>query len=333
MLFCGRFEGCRETDTKDGIEIVRKGGPYTVYLHAMKEYIQNLRKRGFDVVIDEINGVPFFTPLYVRGVRKVAIMHHLVKDIFFKELPWHMAVLGYTAEKTIPLIYHETKFIAVSESTRKALVNFGIPEGNIKVVLNGVDHELYNRNPSQKSPYPHIIYLGRIKYYKNLDHLIEAIKIIRNDKNLREKPKLTIAGRGYVYHHLKQLAADRKVQDCIEFLGEVPEQKKIELLQRAWVYVTPSTREGWGLTVIEAAACGTPVIAYDVPGLRDAVVDGRSGILVPYGDIEALAKSIVRVLTDEGLRSCLSENAYRWSLNFNWDKTASDMLRVIEASS
>lgn len=326
-LLCGKYDGCKEDDEIDGVEIIRRGGPYTVYLHAMKEYLLNLRKRGYDIVIDDINGVPFFTPIYVKRP-KIAIMHHLVKDIFFKELPWHKAVLGYTAEKTIPLIYRNTPFIAVSESTREDLVKFGIPEENITIIYDGLDHEVYKPNPHSKSQYPHIVYIGRVKQYKNLTHLLRAMKIIVDQKKL-DNVKLTIAGRGE-YEELKKMVNDLEISDYMELLGEISENEKVELLNKAWIYVTTSTREGWGLTVIEANACGTPAIAFNVPGLRDSIVDGETGLLVPYGDVEALANAIIKVSSDEGLREKLSRNAIEWAKQFSWKKTAEEFLKIVE---
>ena len=326
-LLCGRYEGCKEDDEIDGVGIIRRGGPFTVYLHAVKEYLWNLRKRNYDVVIDDINGVPFFTPLYIRRP-KIAIMHHLVKDIFFKELPWHKAIFGYIAEKTLPLIYHNTPFIAVSRSTKEDLVRFGIPEENVDVVYNGIDNGVYRPNPHSKSPYPHIVYLGRIKQYKNLDHLLRAMKIIV-DSNKLDDVKLTIAGRGD-YQELEHVVAELGISEYVTLFGEVSDSKKIELYNNAWISASMSTREGWGLTVIEANACGTPAIAYNVPGLSDSIVDGETGLLVPFGDVKALAESILRVLTVDRLRSRLSSGAIEWAKKFDWEQMAKEVLRVVE---
>ncbi|TRZ49436.1 MAG: glycosyltransferase family 1 protein [Dehalococcoidia bacterium] len=326
-LLCGRYDGSEEDDEIDGVEIIRRGGPYTVYLHAMKEYLWNLRKRSYDIVIDDINGVPFFTPIYVKRP-KIAIMHHLVKDIFFKELPLHKAVLGYVAEKTIRLIYRDTPFIAVSESTKEDLMKFGIPKENINVIYNGVDHEVYKPSLHSKSPNPHVVYIGRLKQYKNLAHLLRAMKIVVNTKQLNDV-KLTIAGRGD-FEELKKAVAELGISRYVELLGEVNDNKKVELFDRAWVYVTTSSREGWGLTVIEANACGTPAVAYNVPGLRDSIIDGETGLLVPYGDLEALAKAVIKVLTDDGMRKKMSINAMKWARRFDWNRTAEEVMKVLE---
>jgi glycosyltransferase involved in cell wall biosynthesis len=326
-LFCGKYEGCKESEVIDGVRIERRGNPYTLYLEAPKKHLLNLRK-DYDIIVDDVNGVPFFTPLWAPSIPKVVVMHHLVKDIFFMELPWHKAVIGYLAEMFIPLIYRRVPFVAVSEGTKRDLVNFGIPEDNIKVVHNGVDHKLLKPNFCQKSPHPHVVYLGRVKKYKNLNHLLRAMKIVAKF-NFGKSVKLTIAGRGD-YRELKTLASKLGINSYVEFLGEVSEGEKIKLLQRAWVYVTPSTREGWGLAVLESMACGTPAVGYNVTGIRDVIRNGENGVLVPYGNINALANAIVRVLMDEELRERLAENAYKWSLSFDWDTCARQLMDYIK---
>lgn len=326
-VFCAKPPGCEEHEEIDGIEIIRKGEPYTVYLHAAKQYLWRLKKRDYDVVIDDINGIPFFTPTYVRKP-KVAIMHHLVKDIFFKELNLPLAITGYLAEKTIPLIYQKTPFVAVSESTKESLTSFGIPTENTTVIYNGLNHSLYKTSSGTESPYPHIVYVGRIKNYKNLDHLLKATKIIaKTIPNVR----LSIAGKGDC-NELRALAKQLRIAHLTSFYTNISDQEKVQLLQSAWVHITPSTREGWGLTTIEAAACGVPAIAYDVPGLRDAIIKDQTGFLVPYGDVETLAKTALKTLTDYDLRETLSRNAIKWSSQFSWNQTATETIQVVKTA-
>jgi glycosyltransferase involved in cell wall biosynthesis len=326
-LLCGKYQNCLEDEEIEGVKIMRRGGLCTVYMQAMKEYVWNLRKRGYDCVIDDINGVPFFTPTYVKGP-KVAIIHHLVKDIFFREMSRSQAALGYTAEKTIGTIYRNTPFIAVSESTKKDLLNSGIPDSNINVIHNGVDHEFYKPSPHTKNPYPLIVYVGRIRHYKNIDHIIRAMKLIIETKHF-DKVKFVVAGKGDSFE-LKRLAVEHNLDGSVEFRGGVCEEEKIALLDRAWIYVTASSREGWGLTVTEANACGTPVVAYNVPGLRDSVVDGVTGLLVEKGNVKALADAMIRVLQDEVLRCGLRENALKYAEEFSWDKTAEEVMKVVK---
>lgn len=324
-LFCGAYEGCESRANVDGLEIIRKGGQYSVYAEAMFEYLSILRKRDFDVVVDDINGVPFYTPLYVRKPR-VAVIHHLVKEIFFRELPLVLRPIGFTAEWLIPAIYKKTDFITVSDSSKKEMIEAGIPGRNIRIVHNGISGN-FSPNNALVNPNPHILYLGRLKAYKQLDHLIRAVKIIRKRiPNI----ELSIAGSGDAEDDLKKLANELDVKENVKFHGFVNEEEKLRLLQSAWVFVTPSEKEGWGLTVIEANACGTPAIAYDVPGLRDSIQKNRTGILVTGDRVEDLAQNTINVLENDLLRKRLSTAALEWSKNYSWDKSAVKFLNILE---
>jgi glycosyltransferase involved in cell wall biosynthesis len=283
-----------------------------------------LRREKFDIVVDGINGVPFFTPIFVRKP-KVAIMHHIVgKKIFFKELPLPLAIVGWIAERLIPFIYRRIPLIAVSPSTKDELIASGIAANRIGIVYNAI--EQHDQGAIKKSEKPLVVYLGRIKTYKQLDHLLYAFaEVILSIP----KVELNIAGRGECTD-LERLAESLGVKQSVKFIGEVSEEQKIEILKRAWVFVTPSMKEGWGVSVIEANYFMTPAIAYDVPGLRDSINDGVTGLLVPPGNIEGLAKAIVRVLNDSKLRGRLSQNARGWAAGFSWDSSAKEFERVLE---
>ena len=322
VLFCGKYENCKEYDEIDGIKIVRKGGKYSVYIYAFLEYLIKFRK-GCDIVIDNINGVPFFTPLYVRKT-KIAILHHLVKDIFFKELPLLFGLIGYMAEWLIPTIYRKIHFITVSDSSKEEMIEEGIPAENITIIKNGVSKAY--KPTFAKSSYPHIIYVGRLKRYKRLDYLIKAMKKVEEKV---PDVKLSVVGTGEVSTEFKELTNELGLRESITFYGYVNEEEKIKLLQNAWLFVTTAEKEGFGLTVIEANACGTPAIAYDVPGLRDSIKHGKTGLLVESGNIKALSEVIITILEDEELREELSENALEYSKQFSWDESAVQVLNVL----
>jgi len=326
-LYCGSYEGCKRDDEIDGIKIVRRGGRFTLYLHAISDYLLNLRKEGFDIVVDSINGVPFFTPMFVRKP-KLAIIYHLVKkDIFFRELPFPLAFIAWLAERAVPRLYGKVTIVTDSPSSRQELIESRMPEERLHIVYAATDHE--TPGPRVKSANPLISYVGRVKQYKQLDRLLQAFKIIR-----REVPgaDLVIAGRGD-FSELRKLANDLELDSCVSFAGEVSEEEKAEIVGKAWVFVTPSMKEGWGITVLEANAWGTPAIAYDVPGLRDSIRDRETGLLIrPPGDVEKLADGIVQVLTDLELRQKLSRNALKWALNFNWDKSAAEFNAILQGA-
>lgn len=324
VLCCGRYKGCRTEDEIDGIRIIRRGGKFSVYLYAIFEYLLRLRKENYDIIVDSVNGVPFFTPLFVRKP-KIAIIHHLVKkEIFFRELPFPFAVVAWIAERVLPFLYHRVAVVTVSSSSREELVEFGIPKDNTHIIYSAIAHSaLY---PGVKSEKPLIVYVGRVKQYKRLDHLLAAFRVVRREISETE---LMIAGRGN-YDELRKVIEVSEFGPYITLVGGVSEEEKVQILNKAWVFVTPSMKEGWGISIIEANACGTPAIAYDVPGLRDSIKDGETGLLVPDGNIELLAKAIVKLLSNSELRARLSGNALEWSSSFSWDKSAEDFTKILD---
>jgi len=331
-LWCGKYKGCKEVEEIDGIKIIRNGrkirvGVFdpTIYVLAGLDHISKLKEERFDVVIDSISGLPFFTPLFAKEP-KIAILHHLNKGIFFREVSFPAALISYLGERAIPVLYKNVQFITVSESSREELINFGISPSRIVVVHNGVDEFLFSRN-YKKSNYPHVVYFGRLKRYKRIDLLIRAMKIV-----IKEVPgaKLTIAGSGDAKNELMTLVKGLRLESSVTFSGFIDEKEKAVLLGSAWVFVTPSSKEGWGITVLEANACRTPAIAYDVAGLRDSIRDGRTGLLVKKnGDVKALAEAIANVLKDDKFRKSLSERALKWAKKFGWDKSNKEFMNVL----
>jgi len=321
--FCGRHASQPTSEQIEGIQIIRRGGIFSVYLHAACHYLSRLRHT-FDAILDSANGVPFFTPMF-SDTPSILMVHHIHREVFFRELPWHLAHLGNALERYLmPLIYRRTPVVTVSESSRRALIEIGVSPAQISLLYNAVDHADYH--PGPKSDKPLMLYLGRLRHYKSVDVAIRALPEV-----LCGLPSLqfSIVGSGLAEDSLRSLARDLGVMDHIEFHGYVPEAEKIRLLQRANVVVNTSMKEGWGLSVLEANACGTPVIAANVPGLRDSVRHGRTGLLVPYGDPKALAESLRDLLTDHPKRAQMRQNAMDWAAQFDWDETARRGLKLL----
>ena len=325
-VLASEFPGSVPEEAVDGVRVVRKGGKFTFNFHVPGAIRRLAREKPFDIVVDDINKIPFYTPLYVRGPL-LALAHHLFAGTIFLEAAFPIALYVYAGEALIPPVYRRTRFVVVSESTRRELMEKGIPEANIDIVYNAVDHTKYKPSAGPKPAEPVIGYVGRIKRYKKVDHLLEAMKIVLD--HLPEA-RLMLAGSGDYLPALVALAGRLGIADHVEFMGFVGDDAKIAMLQRAHVVVNPSSKEGWGVTVIEANACGAPVIASDVPGLRDAVVDGKTGFLVPFGDVKACAGRMLEVLKDDSLRTRLSEAALAHARSFNWDDSATALLKIID---
>jgi glycosyltransferase involved in cell wall biosynthesis len=323
-LFCGAYENSKKKENVDGIEIIRKGGKFSVYIYAFVEYITNFKKKDFDIIIDDINGVPFFTPLYTNKP-KVAIIHHMVKDIFSKELPIAFRPLGYFAEWLIPIIYRKTTFVTVSDSSKREMIDAGISPEQINVIHNGISNK-YISNLNIKTENPTLLYIGRLKEYKQIDHLIKSIDLIKTNF---PTVTLSIAGSGDKEKELIKLVETLNLKNNVLFHGFIDEKNKIELFQKSWIFINPSLKEGWGLTVIEANACGTPAIAYNVEGLRDSIQDYNNGLLVNSINYHDLSKKIIELLEDNDLRKKISYQAIKWSENFNWDISTDKFLNLL----
>jgi glycosyltransferase involved in cell wall biosynthesis len=324
-ILASTFRDCLSEEEIDGIRIMRRGGRFFFNFHVPRALKSLTDRDEFDIVVDDINKIPFYTPLYVKKPI-LALAHHLFARTIFIETVLPLAAYVYLSELLIPAVYRNTRFVVVSESTREDFVRRGLPESNIEVVYNAVDHGRYTPSFEDKAKEPMVAYIGRIKKYKSIDHLLKAAKIV-----FERIPRahLVVAGAGDYLDSLVATARRLGIADRVDFRGFVSEEEKVSILQKAHVVVNPSSKEGWGVTVIEANACGTPVVASDVPGLRDAVRDKETGLLVSYGDIDGFAESISDVLTDESLRERLSQEAVRWARRFNWDDSADAILKVI----
>ncbi len=321
--FSGNDSTQLREEVVDGVHVVRRGGFYFVYVWAFLYYMFRFRGK-YDIIIDCQNGIPFFTPFYARE-QVYCLLHHVHQEVFHKFLSRPLALFAACLEKDLmPYVYRDTKFITVSNSSKKEMEDLGLGLAGIEVVFPGVDLEVLE--PGEKSAEPSILYLGRLKAYKSVDVLVRAFEKVRNKL---PNAKLIIAGGGEEEHSLRELVRERKLSHAVKFKGKVTDAEKLSLLQQAWVFVNPSMMEGWGITTIEANACGVPVVASNVPGLRESVQNPHTGYLVPYGDEDALAKRITELLEQPELREAMGRNALIWAKNFDWELSTRKTLTLI----
>ncbi len=321
------YLGSKPEERFRGIRILRRGSWYNAHLALAQLYRRRLRGERFDLVLEDINKVPFFTPCYVRAP-VLAVVPHLFGATVFREASPAVGGLVWAHESLIPLVYRDVPFLTISESTRSDLVRRGIPREHIDVVRCGLEQSAYSVTlPPENRERPVIAFVGRLRKYKGAQYVIRALpRVMRRVPGAR----LTIVGDGPYREALESLARSLRIQDRVEFLGPLSHPYKVEALNQAMVAVAPSPKEGWGLTVIEANACGTPVVASRSPGLIESVRDGETGILVPHGDVDALADAIGNLLTDRPLRLALSEAGLRWAREFTWDRCYKDSRAVME---
>ncbi|HET9250503.1 MAG TPA: glycosyltransferase family 4 protein [Candidatus Eisenbacteria bacterium] len=322
-----RYPGAPDEDRVGGIQIHRAGSWYNANLALGALYRKRFRRERFDLVLEDINKVPFFSPLYASAP-VLAVVPHLFGTTAFHEAPPLVAGLVWASETLIPLVYRHTPFLAISESTRDDLHRRGIARERVTVVRCGLTQEEYAVTaPPEARSEPVIVFLGRLRRYKGAQHPIAAFPRV-----LKAVPeaRLLVVGDGPYRGELVELARRLGVADRVAFHGAVSQREKVEVLNRAQVAVNTSPKEGWGLTAIEANACGLPVVASRSPGLVESVRDGETGILVKHGDHRALADALVRLLVDRELRVRLASQAVQWARTFDWETCYRESRAVIE---
>lgn len=290
----------------------------------------------FDVVIEDVSKFPIFWPLLlskVLGKPFVVIVHHVHGKTLFEELPFPLNLLSFFVELFGLKFYalFNIRVVTVSESTKRELVSLGFREESVSVIPNGLNFKPVTYSSKGKADFPLVIYFGRVKRYKRIDHLIQAVKYASARIG---KLKLIIAGKGdaEVYSELRNLTRQIELDGSVEFYGEVDEETRNALFHKVWVYAIASMKEGFGISVIEAQAFGLPVVAYAVPGLIDSVRHMESGILVRDGDIQAFADGLTMICGDKALREKLSKGAIKNAEKYNWNRSANNFLEILKSS-
>jgi glycosyltransferase involved in cell wall biosynthesis len=323
-LLCSSWEGAPPRANLNGIDVHRIGTRQTYPFLAHGYYSHQLAANNYDVVIEDLNKVPLYTPLW--GVKRlVALVHHLFGATVFREAPLPLAAAVWLSEQPLGALYRNVPFQAVSVSTADDLVARGIPRGSIRVIYNGVDSARLTPNPAERSRTPLFIYLGRLKKYKRVDIVIRAFAGLSVPG-----ATLEIAGPGDDRARLVRLVNSLRLTDRVKFLGFITEDEKIHLLRRAWASTLASPKEGWGISNLEAAACATPVIAANSPGIRESVIDGETGFLVPQDDVSAMTAAMRGIVESPALVSSLGAAGRRYAETFTWDRAATDTLAHLE---
>ncbi|HEY0389492.1 MAG TPA: glycosyltransferase family 4 protein [Gaiellales bacterium] len=296
--------------------IIRTGGDYTQYLATPLAYRRNADR--WDVVVDVENGIPYFAPLWQRKP-VVCLVHHVHGEQWGWRFPWPVSAAGDLIERHgMPAAYRDCLFLAVSRSTARALAEIGVDPGRLRVMDLGVDRPEVPP-AAETSDEPLFVALGRLVPYKRIHLLLDVWRRVQRATGGR----LVIVGDGPERERLEALGTPG-----VTFAGRVPDEQKWEILSRAWCMLQPAIHEGWGVSVIEAASMGTPAIAFDVPGLRDAIVQGQTGMLV--GSHQEFVDAWVRIASDHAERRRMSDAALRASRAFTWERSVDTFLGVVE---
>ena len=310
ILLAGGWEGCKPVENLHGIEIHRFGKNIGPHL-ALPVF---LFKYHFDLVVDDLgHAVPWISST-ILNKHNVVFFHHLHARSLPGQVRPVIAKLITAIEKCYFIIYHGKAFVTESATSRNDLLKLGIKGDKIIMIPPGVDRKLFHS--AAKSKYPSIVYFGGMRRYKRPE---EIIYLLKSTLSKIADIKLFIIGTGPEEQSMKRLANELDVQNNVEFKGRISSDELSVIVASSWLNVHNSVTEGWGFSILEASAAGTPTVAYCVPGVRDAVEDGLNGIKVENGNRDALAEAAFSILKDP---ERWWSSSVKVAQKYSWDKTA-----------
>jgi glycosyltransferase involved in cell wall biosynthesis len=308
------------TAERNGYRVVRRGSRYSVFPRAVASELTRRMGR-YDALVEVMNGVPFFSPIWCRRPR-ILFLHHVHGPMWDQLLPAPFAALGRTLEARVaPPFYRRGLTATPSEATREELLELGFRPERVVAVPNGTDPSF---SPGgERTAHPSIVAVARLAPVKRFGLLLDSVAAAR-----QRVPELTltIVGDGPERDALVERAGRLGGRDWVRFAGRLDHDDLVDVYRRSWIVASASLAEGWGLSLTEAARCGTPAVATDIRGHRSSVVDGETGLLAAPDD---LADAIARVLDDHALRARLGAAAETRARAMTWDETAAGVLSVL----
>ncbi|HMK10841.1 MAG TPA: glycosyltransferase family 4 protein [Acidimicrobiales bacterium] len=317
-------QGHPPESNRDGVRVIRRAGRYMIFPRAIfSEVVGRHGER--DGLVEIWNGMPFWSPLWASGPR-VVFLHHVHGAMWKMVLPPNLATFGETVEKRIaPPVYRRSRIITLSESSRQELIHdLRLKPDRVTVVPPGIDPRFTPGDGTEKSPVPLVVAVGRLMPVKRFD---ELIKVMAEVRCTRPDVELTIVGDGAERENLEGLVDDLDASEWVSMPGRLSDDALVDLYRRAWVLASASAAEGWGMTVTEAAACGTPAVVTDIAGHRDAVQAGVTGLL--SHDMAALARDLTATLADHDARERMSAAGLRRAGELTWEATATGTLAAL----
>jgi len=313
--FSAAFPGAAPEEYLGGVRIIRAGNQWTVHWRAYRRYRHKLRSR-FDVVIDQVNTIPFFTPLW-SDIPVFMLIHQLAREVWWYESPFPVNFAGYALEPLYLRCYRRVSVLTVSKSTEGDLLKLGFA-GPITIVPEGIEPGFHPA--ARKSEIPTFLYVGRFAPSKRIEDIVRAFYEFKQEINAGV---LWLAGGGKAEYtgRIRRLVHDLNLDQDVRFLGAVSLDDKYARMGQAHVLLMASAREGWGLAVSEANACGTPAVVYDVHGLRDSVIHERTGLVVGRSP-KHLADGMIRMWRDPKLYSRLAAEAEKVAQLLTFEKAA-----------
>lgn len=321
--YTSEFKNSLKKEVVKGVVFIRQGNALTVYLFAPLFYL--FSKIEFDLVIDEIHGLPFFTPLYVKKP-KIAFIHEVAEEIWDYMYPFPINKIGRFIESFYFKVYKKVVFWTDANSTIDDLVKFGIRRENCKAIPCPINNKCLNKLPI-KEKIPTFIFVSRIVKMKGIEEVIKAFKLI--DEKI--KAQLWIVGDGdkkYI-NKLKNFVKKNNLSQKITFFNRVTDSKKLKLMRKAHLLLHASIKEGWGLVVLEAASQGTPAIVHNISGLRDTVKDKKTGIVLKENSPKQMANEAWQLLKEKEIYNKLQKNCLIWAKSLTWKKASNESLKLL----
>ena len=308
-LLTGGWKGCRQSDNIQGITVYRFGRNVGPHL-ALPIF---LLKNRYDVIVNDLgHAMPWFSST-ILNKDNIVFFHHLHARSLPGQVNAFLAKLITSIEKCYFILYHNSTFVTESSTSRTDLMNLGINDSRIVMNPPGVDRDIFH--PAAKTSYPSLVYFGGMRRYKRP---LECIFLLKNLLKRVDGVKLFIIGSGPEEENMKKLTNELNVKDSVVFTGRISNEELSRIVASSWLNIHTSVTEGWGFSILEASAAGTPTVAYEVPGVEDAIENGLNGLKIKDGDREALSEAALSILTNpEKWWSSSLEVAKKYS----WDKT------------
>lgn len=332
-FFTSKFPNSKTNEIVDGVRIVRNGHPdarfifQSVHFKAYQFYKTEHNKKPFDFVIDEVHGLPFFTPWYVKS-KKILLVCEVAGPLWEKMFGQFFGTIGRIAEIFyLKFVYLHVPFLAISESTKKSLISNGIKQDNIYVLPMGISIP-FGITTYKKEIIPTIIFVARLTKPKGIEDAIITTKLLTEQiKDIQ----LWVVGRGSETYleELERLVKMYNIEKQVTFFNFVSENKKFELMNKANILIHPSVHEGFGLTIPEAGYVGTPTVAYNSLGIRDIIKSNVNGILVKENTPKELAKEILQLLRNKSEYAKITNRMKQDAKLYSWEKTTNYILELL----
>ena len=309
-VFAGGWRKCNKYECIDGIHIYRYG------FRALPHFILPafLIKRHFDLVIADLgHAVPWVSPVLLKKKTVVSFLHLHARSLP-GQVNFGLAKFITALEKSYFIFYSKQRFVTISNTSLLDLVRLGIKPENIALIHPGVNTDFFH--PTRKTEYPSMVYYGGMRPYKRPE---EAVYLLRQLLKHIDNIHLTIVGEGVEKAKLELLVQSLNLRSHITFTGILDNKDLARIVSESWLNIHTSVTEGWGISIVEAAAAGTPTVAYDVPGVSESIENGLNGLKVEDENRDALRDAALAILNDP---KTWSSNSVAASKKYSWEKAA-----------